>query len=70
MEEKGKSGICGKTTKSTLTEGASMPSKGKGVKRKKEVEESRERRSSTHGQATRSTARMEKKLSRKAKEES
>jgi len=70
MEEEEKGDICGKTAKSTPTEEAGAPSKGKGTEKRKEVEKSRERRSSAHGQAIRSAARMEEELSRRAKEES
>ena len=48
-----------------------MPCTGKSIPTgKEETEESRGRRSSVHGQATKSTARIEEKLNRRAKEES
>ena len=69
MEEEGKGGTYSKTTKSAPTEGAGMPSKGKGTRRRKEIKESREKKSSTHDQATRNIVRIEKELSRRTKEE-
>ena len=67
-EEKG--GTCGKATKGAPIEGAGMLCKDKSAERRKEVEESRGRRGSAHGQAIRSVARIEEELSRGAKEES
>ena len=45
-EERGESGVHGKTTKGTVGEEASTPHKGKSAERRKEAEKSRERRSS------------------------
>jgi len=67
-EEKGST--CSKAAKGAPTEGAGMPCKEKSTGRRKEVEESRGRRGSAHGQAMRSAARIEEELSRGAKEES
>jgi len=67
MEEEGKDSICGKATKGIPTEGASIPCKGKSIKKK--VEEGRGE-DSTCGQAMRSIARMEKEFSSKTKEKS
>jgi len=61
--KEGKGSICSKATKSIPTEGTSMPCKGKSSGRRKEVEEDKERKSNMHGQATRSAARVEEKLS-------
>jgi len=69
MGKKGKSGIYGKATKGTPTEGASMLCKGKSAERRKKVEESRGGEG-THSQATRSAARIEEVLNRGAEEES
>jgi len=60
--------MCGKATKDIAREEAGMSHKGKSTGRREEAEESRGERSGVHGQATRSTARMEKELSRRAKE--
>jgi len=68
--EEGKGGVCGKATKGALTEGAGGPYKEKGAGRRKKVEENRGGRGSMHGQATRSTAKVEKELSRRVKKES
>ena len=70
IEEKGKGGVCGKATKGTPTEGASMPCKGKSTGRRKKVKESKGRRGSMYGQAMRSAARVEEELSKRAKEKS
>ena len=51
-------------------EEASASYQGKGTERRKEVEERRGGRSGTHGWAMRSTARMEKELDGRTKEES
>ena len=40
------------------------------AKRRKKVEESKERRGGMHGQVTRSTAKVEEELSRRTKEKS
>jgi len=50
IEEGRKGSMCDKVTKGA-------PCKGKGIGRRKKVEEDRERRSSMRGQATKSTAR-------------
>jgi len=68
MGEERKGSTCGEATKSTPIEGAGAPCKGKNTGRRKKVEESR--RGSTHGQAMRSTARVEEELSRRAKKKS
>jgi len=62
--------VCGNVTKGAAERKAGAPYKGEGAGRRKEVKESRGRKSSTHGQATRSAARIEEELSRRAKEES
>jgi len=54
----------------SLMEGASMPSKEKNIGRRKKIKKSRERRSSMRDQAMRDIAKIKKKLSRRAKEES
>jgi len=63
-------GACGNATKGTAREEASAFHQEKGTGRRKEAEESRERWSGMHDQAMRSTARVEEKLSRRAKKES
>ena len=68
--EEGKGGTCGKATKGTPIEGASVPYKGKSAGRRKKVKESKGERGSACGQAMRSTARVEEELSRKAKKKS
>jgi len=65
-----KSGTCGNATKSATKREASAPCKGKGVGRRKEIEESRGSRGSTRGQAIKSIAKMGEELNRRAKEES
>ena len=59
--------MCSKAAKDTPTEGAGMLYKGRSAG--KRVEESRGRKSSMHGQAMRSIARMEEELSGKIEEE-
>ena len=70
--EKEKDSICSKAAKGAPTEGASMPCEGKstGRGRRKKVEESRGRRGGMCGQATRSAAKVEVELSRRAKKKS
>jgi len=68
--EEGRGSVCGKAIKGALTEGASMPCKGKSAGRRKKIEKSRGRRDGICGQATRSTARVEEELSKRAKEKS
>jgi len=68
--EEGKGSMCGKAIKGALTEGASMLCEGKSAGRRKKIEKSRGRRDGICGQATRSTARVEEELSRRAKEKS
>jgi len=72
MGEEGKDGTCGKAAKGVPTEGASTPCEGKstGRGRRKKVEKSRGRRGGMCGQATRSTAKVEVELSRRAKKKS
>jgi len=70
MGEERKGGVCGKATKGAPIEEASMPCKGKGTGSRKKVEESRRGRGSMRGQATRSAARVEEELSRRAKKKS
>ena len=62
--------MCGEATKGAPTEGASAPYKGRSTGRRKKVEENRGKESSTHGQATRSAVRVEKKFSGRGKKES
>jgi len=53
-----KDSACSKTTKGAPTEGASVPSIGKGTGRRKEIAEGRRReRSSVHGRTMKSIAR-------------
>jgi len=66
MEEKEKGGACGKTAEGTLTEEASVPSKGKGAGRKKKVEKDKRGRSSAHGQAMRNTVRRKRRVKEKS----
>jgi len=68
--ERKKGGICSEAAKGTPTEGASMPCKEKSARRKKEVEEDRERRGSIHGQATRSAIRVKEELGGRVEKES
>ena len=70
MGEKEKGGMCGEATKGVPTKGASAPCKGKSAGKRKKVEENRRKRGSTHGQATRSAARMEEELSKRAEKKS
>ena len=70
MGKEGKGGGCGKATKGTLTEEASMSCKGKSAGRRKKVKESKGGGGGTRGQATRSAARIEEELNRGAEEES
>jgi len=64
-----KGSMCGKATKGILTEGASMPCKGKGAGKRKKVEESREKRGSAHGQAIRNAAKVEKEFGGRVEKE-
>jgi len=66
MGEEGKDGACGKTTKGTLTEGASMPSKGKDAGRKKKVEKDKGGRSGACGQAIRNIVRRKRRVEEKS----
>jgi len=68
--EEGKDGAYGKAMKGAPTEGTGMLCKRKGAGKRKKVEKSRGRRSSICGQAMRSTAKVEEKLSRRVKKES
>jgi len=72
MERKSRreGGACSKATKGTPTEGVGIPCKEKGVGRRKKVEKGGGRRDNVHGQATRSTARMEEEFNKRVKEES
>ena len=70
MGEEEKGSACGKATKGTPTEGAGVSCKGKNTGRRKKVEESKRERGGTRGQAMRSAARVEEKLSRRAKKKS
>jgi len=66
--EERKDGTCDEAAKGApAREGTSMSCKGKGAGRRKKAEKGRGRRSGAHGQTTRSTARVEKELNRKAK---
>jgi len=65
-----KGGMCGKAAKGALTEGAGVPCKEKGAEKRKKAKENRGRRSDARGQAMRSTARVEERLSRRVKEKS
>jgi len=67
MREEGKGSACGKATKGTARGKTGIPYKGKSAGRRKKVKEGRRRRGSAHDQATRSTARVEEELSRRAK---
>jgi len=68
--EEGKGSMCGKAIKGAPTEGTSMLCEGKSTGRRKKIEKSKGRRDGICGQATRSTARVEEELSRRAKEKS
>jgi len=70
MGKEGKGDTCSKITKGAPTEGTSAPCKRKSAGRRKKIEESRGGGGGVHGQATRSTARMEEKLNKEAEEES
>jgi len=70
MEANEEGGTCGNATKGTAREEASAFHQEKDTGRRKEAEESRGRWSGMHNQAMRSTARVEEKLSRRAKKES
>ena len=68
MGEKEESDMCGKTTKGIAKGKASVPYKGRSTG--KEVKEGRKGEGSTHGQATRSAARMEEEFNGRIEEES
>jgi len=70
MEEGRKDGApnAGKSVP-TGEEETSVPNKGRSAGKGKEVKEDGRREGGAHGQATRSAARMEEKLSRRAKKE-
>jgi len=70
IEEKGKGDTYSKATKSTLTEGAGMPCKGRSAEKRKKVEKSKERGNSACGQATKSIARVEEKFGSEVEEKS
>ena len=70
MEANEEGGTCGNATKGTAREEASAFHQEEDTGRRKEAEESRGRWSGMHDQAMRSTARVEEKLSRRAKKES
>ena len=71
-EEKSReeNGTYSNTTKDTAKRETGMFHQGKDAGGRKDIEESRRRRGGAHGQATRCAARIEKKLSRRAKKES
>jgi len=68
MGEERKGSTCGFAIKGVLIEGASAPCKGRSTGKK--VKEGRRGEGGAHGQAIRSTARVEKKFGRRVKEES
>ena len=68
--EEEKDSICSEAAKGAPTEEAGAPCKGKSTGRRKKVEEDGERRGSMCGQATRSTARVEKEFGGKVEKKS
>jgi len=70
MEADEEGSTCGSATKGAAKEEAGTSHQGKGAGRRKEAEKSRGRWSGMCGQAMRSAARVEEKLSRRAKKES
>jgi len=68
--EEEKDSICSEAAKGTPTEGAGTPCKEKSAGRRKKLEEDGERRGSMCGQATRSTARVEKEFGGKVEKKS
>jgi len=69
MEKERKGNLCGKVTKGIPTEEASVLCKGKSIGKRKKVEEGKEKRCSTCGQATRSATKVKEEFSGRVEKE-